>query len=139
MKVIFGGKSIVCLALAWSLIASVCPAQSATNPTPNLDKHARKIHKRLARYPNGTYLNVEFRDGSEGSGALSAMALASFTLTDLDSNAQVPHLYADVARLSKGKEYIGEGSEPGHHIRLWVPVVVGVVAAGAALTAIEVR
>jgi hypothetical protein len=86
-------------------------------------------------------VNVVLRDGSDGSGALVALAPASFTVNDADSNAQETHYYSDVSRVSKGKEYIGEGSEPGHHIhvRLWVPVVVGVVAAGAALTAIEVR
>jgi hypothetical protein len=42
-----------------------------------------------------------------------------------------------VARVSRSREYIGEGS--GHHLRAWVPVVVGVVAAGAAVTAFEVR
>ena len=143
MKAIFGRKSIVSLALVWTLIAivTVCQAQSNDGAAPNLDKHARKIHKRLTHYPPGTFVNVVLRDGSDGSGALVALAPSSFTVNDMDSNARETHAYGDVSRVSRGKEYIGEGSEPGHHIhiRLWVPVVVGAVAAGAALTAVEVR
>jgi hypothetical protein len=137
MKAVFSGKSIVRLALAWTLIAAVpaCQAQS----TPNLDKHARKIHKRLTRYPSGAYLSVAFRDGTESAGSLGVLTETSFTFTNADNNASETHPYGDVARVERGKEYIGEGSEPRHHIRLWIPVVVGVVAAGAAMTALEVR
>jgi hypothetical protein len=143
MKAIIGRKSIVPLALVWTLIAiaTVCQAQSTGGAAPNLDKHARKIHKRLTHYSPGTYVSVVLRDGSDGSGALVALAPSSFTVNDADSNARETHYYSDVSSVSRGKEYIGEGSEPGHHIhiRLWVPVVVGVVAAGAAVTAVEVR
>jgi hypothetical protein len=149
MKTIFSGKSmvrpglvrlgLVRLALGWTLIglvgvAPACQAQGADN----LDKHARKIHKRLSHYSAGTYVNVELRDGTERAGLLGAMAPASFTLTDSDSNAQEVHAYNDVARVSTSREYIGEGSGPRHHLRVWVPVM-GVLAAGAAMTAFEVR
>ena len=44
---------------------------------------------------------------------------------------------ADLASVSKGKEYIGEGSGPDHHVRLLVPLIVGAVAAGAAVAIVE--
>jgi hypothetical protein len=137
MKDVFGRKSVVRLALAWSLLVMipVCQAQSA----PNLDKHARKIHKRLVKYPTGTYVNLAFRDGTASTGMLGAVTETSFTVTNADNNAAETHSYNEVARVDRGKEYIGEGSEHGHHFRHWVPVAVGVVAAGAAVTAFEVR
>jgi hypothetical protein len=138
MNMHFRGKSTVRLALAWTLLAMVpaCQAQTA-NTAPNLDKHARKIHKRLTRYQSGSYIEVVLRDGSDRDGALGTMSPASFTITDSESNVRETHFYSEVSKVSPSKEYIGAGS--GHHIRLWVPVVVGVVAAGAAMTAIEVR
>ncbi|HEY1649092.1 MAG TPA: hypothetical protein VGF96_14015 [Terracidiphilus sp.] len=137
MKAVFGGKSIVRIVLAWALIGiiPVCQAQFGSG----LDKHARKIHKKLVKYPSGTYLSVAFRDGTQSAGALGALTETSFTFTNADNNASEMHSYNEVARVQRGKEYIGEGSGPGHHIRLWVPVVLGVVAAGAAVTALEVR
>ena len=135
MRTLFGGRSTVKLALGWILLAMVPAAQAQT--APNLGKHERKIHKRMERYSAGTYVNVELRNGTERAGLLGTVAPASFTLTDSDSNAQETHGYSEVARVTKSREYIGEGSE--HHFRRWVPVVVGVVAAGAVATAFEVR
>jgi hypothetical protein len=144
MKTILSGRSLVRpglvrLAMGWVLIGLIgavpaCQAQASAN----LDKHARKIHKHLSRYAAGTYVNVELRDGTERAGLLGTMAPASFTLTNSDSNAQETHAYNDVARVSTSREYIGEGLGPRHHLRVWVPVV-GVLAAGAAVTAFEVR
>ena len=138
MNAILGGRSIIRLVLAWILIAMVpaCQAQSAAS----LDKHARKIHKHLTHYETGALVNIELRDGSELTGALDRLAPASFTVTDSDTNAQVTQLYSDVAKVSKGKEYIGEGSGPAHHfLHPWMTAVVGVVAAGAAASAYEMR
>jgi len=137
MNAILGGKSIVRLVLAWTLVAMVpiCQAQ-----TTSLDKHARKIHKYLTRYSTGTLVNVELRDGSELTGALDTLAPASFTITDSDNNARETQLYSDVTKVSKGKEYIGEGSGRSHHFQHpWRAAFVGVFAAGAAATAYEVR
>jgi hypothetical protein len=137
MMMIFGSKSVARLALTWILLVMIpaCQAQS----TPNLDKHARKVYKRLNKYSAGTYLTLALRDGSDSSGVLKTVSESSFTLVDADNNQPETYLYGNVAKVERGKEYIGEGSEPRHHIRLWVPVVLGVVAAGAAVTALEVR
>lgn len=143
MKNIFskGSPVLLRLALASILIAialvPVCQAQSAD--TPNLDKHARKIHRQVARYPAGTYVSIVLRDGSESAGALDAVRPASFTFNNADSNAPETHNYADVARVEKGREYIGAGSGSEHHVH-WIRwSVVGVAAAGAAVTAFAVR
>jgi hypothetical protein len=137
MKAIFSRKSITFLAFTWTLlvIVSACPAQSS----PNLDKHARKIHKRLVKYSTGTYLNLAFRDGTESMGLLDTLTETSFTMTNADTNSPETHSYSEVERVERGKEYIGEGSEHGHHFRRWVPVVASAVAAGAVLTAFEVH
>jgi len=129
-------KLIAPVAIAWLLIAlpPACQAQS----DPPLDKHARKIEKRLARFRPGTYLDFEFRDSSQNFGALGPLSDASFQFTDSESNKTETHLYADVARVSKAKEYIGEGSEPRHHVRLLVPVLVGAGAAAAGIATYEV-
>ncbi|HTW61736.1 MAG TPA: hypothetical protein VMD55_07990 [Terracidiphilus sp.] len=137
MQIFFGGRSIIRLALVLTLLAMVPAAQAQSGA--NLNKHERKIHKRLLHYAQGTYVKVELRDGTERDGLLGAVAPASFILTDSDSNAEETHAYNDVARVSRSREYIGEGSESGHHFRPWVPVVVGAVAAGAVVTAFEVR
>jgi hypothetical protein len=151
MRALLSRSSLVRPALTWLMIAIVpltliaastqARAESSTGASASLDKHARRIHKRLSRYSTGTIVNVELRDGSARDGVLSAMREESFTLTDSDSNAQETHAYSDVARVSRAKEYIGDGMEPSHHFfqHPWVPVVVGVVAAGAAMTAVEVR
>ena len=41
--------------------------------------------------------------------------------------------------MKKGKEYIGEASEPVHHIHHLVPILIGAVAAGAAVALVETK
>lgn len=139
MKTVFGRKSIVRFILAWALIGliPVCQAESASS----YEKHARKIHKQLTSYQSGTYMSLAFRDGTESAGALGALTQTSFTFMNADNNASETRSYGEVIKVRQGKEYIGEGSEPSHHIHLrpWVPVAMGVIAAGAAATVLEVR
>jgi hypothetical protein len=133
----FQRKSIVSIAIVWSLIVLV-PACQATTPNPRTEKHARKIERQIARFRPGSYLDFQFRDGSHTYGALGPLSDASFQFTDADNNKVVTHRYADVDRVSKAKEYIGEGSGPRHHVRLWVPVVIGAAAVGGGIAAYEV-
>lgn len=136
MKGVFGGKSIVRLVFACTLLVMVpaCQAQSSAN----LDKHSRKIHKQLVKYRAGSYVNLAFRDGTVSTGMLGARTETTFTMTNADNNVPETHFYSEVARADQGKEYIGDGAGR-RHIHLWVPVVLGAVAAGAAMTAVEVR
>jgi len=119
------------LLIAW--FTSACQAQSPEK----VEKHARKIEKHLAKYRTGTLVEVELRDDSEAQGTLGNLGDASFQITNADSNKVQTFAYADVARVKKTKEYIGAGSEPGHRVRLWVPIVIGAVAAGGAVAAYE--
>jgi hypothetical protein len=123
----------IAVALAWIAVFPAAPAQTA----PQLDKHARKIEKRLAKYQPGTYLDFTFRDSSESYGSLGALSNDSFQFTDSDSNRVETHSYDNVARVRKAKEYIGSGSEPGHHVRLLVPVLIGAGAAAAGILTYE--
>jgi len=129
--------SIVYLAVAWALIA-VVPASQAESAA-HIDKHAYKIEKQLAKYRPGTLLQVDLRDNTEAMGSLGELSDATFQLTRADSNRKMTISYADVAQVKKGKEYIGAGSGPEHHVRLLVPAVIGVVAAGAAVALVETK
>jgi len=132
MTTFFNRKSILCLAIVLLTLAAIPAAQA--QQTPNLDKHARKIEKKLAKFRPGSYVDLGFRDGSESLGSLGILAGATFQITDADNNQTETFAYNDVEQVRKGKAYIGEGSEPGHHIHLRLPVLIvsGAVAAGAA-------
>ena len=114
--------------------ASLAPAQSFAP----LDKHARRIEKRLTKFQPGTFLDFEFRDSSQTFGSLGPLTDTSFQFTDSDSNKIQTHLYADLAQVKKAREYIGEGSEPRRHIHLLVPVLIGAGVAAGGIAAYEV-
>jgi hypothetical protein len=125
------------LGVAGMLVAGVAfsQAQSTAHPTiqstTHLDKHARKIHHRLARYQNGRYLHLVMNDSSNAYGAIGMLSDASFTFTNADSNSLSTYSYDDVNRVKTDKEPIGQGTEPRHRIRHLLPIVAGVAALGA--------
>ena len=123
------------LMLLLALVASVPAVRAQVNP--NLDKHARKIEKRLTKYRPGAFLEVDTRDNSETLGALGELSDASFQLTSSDNNRKVTISYADVTHVKKGKEYIGAGSGPEHHIPHLVPILVVAAAAAGGVAAYE--
>ncbi len=131
MRIALYCRSITRIFVACMLIA-IMPACQAATPA-QLDKHARKVEKHLAKYHSGTYLRFDFRDNTQSFGSLGTLSDASFQFTDSDSNTLETRSYGDLERVSRGKEYIGEGSEPGRHVRLLVPLIIGAVAAGAAV------
>ena len=123
---------LVVLACAFIFAAPVAQAKSAIQS----DKHARKIEKRLAKYRAGAFIELDLRDSTEVMGHVAGLSDASFRFTDADSNKTATFAYADVTRVKKAKEYIGAGSSE-HHVRLWVPLVIGAAAAGGAVAAYE--
>jgi hypothetical protein len=131
MKIGLYRTLVVSLSFALALTTAL-PAAQAQSGAP-LDKHARRVEKHLTKYQAGSFLQVDFRDGSQMIGSLGTLSAASFQFTNSDSNKIMTIAYTEVSRVSKGKEYIGEGSEPDHHVRLLVPLIVGAVAAGAAV------
>ena len=134
MKLHVDRKSFLCLAVALLTVATAPVAIAETNPNANLDKHARKIERRLAKFRAGSYIQVDFRDRSESVGSLGALSQTTFQFTDADNNRVETYSYSQVSDVRQGKEYIGEGSEFGRHfhVRLPVLIVTGAVAAGAA-------
>jgi hypothetical protein len=46
---------------------------------------------------------------------VNTLSDASFTFNNSETNAKETHLYSDVSRAEKGKEYIGQGSTPKRH------------------------
>lgn len=116
MRVTFG-KSALCLAAALLLVAwaPVCQARSGSKT----EKHAQKIEKKLSKYKAGTLLHLEFSDNTECTGTLNALSDTSFTISNSDTNAKETHLYSDVTHVEKGKQYIGAGSAPKHHIHIF--------------------
>lgn len=135
MKIGLHSKCITRVSIACLLVATVPACQAGTGT--QLDKHARKVEKHLAKFHSGTYLRFDFRDNTQSYGSLGALSDASFQFTDTDSNKLETRSYDDLARVTKGAEYIGAGSEPGHHVRLLVPLLIGAVAAGAAVAIVE--
>ncbi len=132
----FRCKSAVRILAALVLIATATLAQ--TQSSAPLDKHARRIEKRLTKFRQGAFLDFEFRDSSQTFGSLGPLSAVSFQFTDSDSNRIQTHSYSDLAEVKKAKEYIGEGSEPRHHVRLLVPVLVGAGVAAGGIAAYEV-
>jgi len=117
MKSPFRGRSMVCLALACTFMASA-PVVHADS-SARIARRADKIHKKLTKYKPGTYLEFKFRDRTDTSGNLGALDANTFTFTNSESNAKETHPYADVSKVEKGKTYIGEGTAPRHHIHLF--------------------
>jgi hypothetical protein len=117
VKAIFGGKAMVTLAVALALIVCVpvCQAKSGSKA----DKHAQKIGKKLARFKAGTLLHLEFNNNTECTGTVDKLSDTSFTFNNSETNAKETHQYGDVLTVDKGKEYIGQGSAPKHHIHIF--------------------
>jgi len=149
MHSLFGGMSYLravktltlITALTLFAVAPLCFARSASSSSgANLDKHARKVHRELSRFNPGSYVRLTLNDGSERTVALDSVDDASFTGTNAESNNRETHTYAEIVHVTREKYYIGEGSERHvRHIRLWVPITAGVLAAGAVTTALVVR
>ena len=128
-------NSLLLVAIAFASIA-LAPTSRAES-SAKIEKHARKIEKRLAKYRTGTLLQVDFRDNSEALGSLGDVSDATFQITNADSNKVQTFNFADVARVRKTKEYIGAGSESEHHFHHWVPVLIVAAAAGGGIAAYE--
>jgi hypothetical protein len=139
MKISLSGfrrKSAIHIFAAVAMVATAALAQAQSSAP--LDKHARRIEKRLTKFQPGTFLDFEFRDSSKTFGSLGPLSATSFQFTDSDSNKTQTHLYGELSEVKKAREYIGEGSEPRHHVRLLVPVLIGAGVAAAGITAYEV-
>jgi hypothetical protein len=136
MKIDLDRRFTLCLAVAFAMCAVLPAAQAEKNL--NLDKHARKIEKKLSKFHPGSYVQIDFRNNSESLGSLGALSDATFQVTSADNNKMETYAYRDVAQVRKGKEYIGEGSEPGHRPRLLIPIIGGAAAAAAVVAVVEV-
>lgn len=123
------------LALAATLLA--CAAAAQAQSVVQLDKHARKVHHRLAKFRSGSYLHLVLRNDTDSYGALGTLSEDSFTFMNAESNAAVTYTYDDVDRVRTDKEAIGEGSEPHRHIRHLVPIMIGAAAVGAGAAVYE--
>ena len=113
MRVSFGGKSVIYLVAALFFVACVPMCQAGSGS--KVDKHAQKIEKTLSRFNTGTLLHLDFNNNTECTGTVNTLSDASFTFNNSETNAKETHLYSDVSRVEKGKEYIGQGSTPKHH------------------------
>jgi hypothetical protein len=109
-------RSALCLALAFAFNLTV-PAGHAVS-AKKLEKQARKIEAKLAKYPKGAFLEFHFRDGSRSTGSLGTLSEHSFSFTNSDTNGKETHNYSDVTKVKKGKTYIGTGSEKHHRFHI---------------------
>jgi hypothetical protein len=114
-------KLAVSLAVALALFVTLPVGHATSSPAKTakaLQKQAHKTQSALAKYQAGSLLRLTLRDGTQTTGKLGTMSEGSFAFTNSDSNANETHLYSDVTKVEKGKEYIGEG--PGHkHIHIF--------------------
>ena len=129
-------RIVAALTLA-TFALSAAAASAAATSAASLDKHARRIEKRLSRFRQGTILDFEFRDSSQTFGSLGPLSAASFQFTDSDSNKTQTHLYSDLVEVKKSKEYIGDGSVH-HHVHLLVPIIIGAGVAAGGIAAYEI-
>lgn len=116
MKLFFDRKTILYLLLALTLTAGAPLASAQT--VAHLDKHARKIHKYLAKYKLGSYLHFDFRNHTSSNGNLDKLSATSFTFLNTATNKEETRSYDDVAKVKKGETYIGEGTAPHHHFHI---------------------
>jgi hypothetical protein len=134
MKLQFHVRSIVRIAFLCILLGpmtfsqmGLCRAESVRH----MEKHIRKMEKRLANYGPGTYLRIVFLDHSQSLGVVGQLKTDSFTFTDAETNATRSYAYADLAGVDKGETYVGEGSRHRHFPRLLFVGVASAAAAGA--------
>jgi hypothetical protein len=129
MKSFFRRSSVLAFALVLSLLGNsvLAPAQSAAPP---LDKHSKKIQKKLANYPEGSYLHLVMADAPDAYGRLGTMSETGFTFTAADNNAPANLRYSAVEKVKDDDQRVGRGAEP-IHIRHLVPILITVGAAAA--------
>jgi hypothetical protein len=101
------------LALALALLAPATLVHARSTPDP--DKYARKIEKKLAHYKKGALLHVVFANNSDSTGSIGQLGDHSFTLVNVETNATETHNYADVYSVGKGSDSIGQGAGKHHH------------------------
>ena len=128
-------NSLLLVAIAFASIALAPTSQAESSA--RTEKRARKIEKRVAKYRTGTLLQVDFRDNSVALGSLGDISNATFQITNADSNKVQTFNFADVTRVKKTNEYIGEGSGPGYHFHHWIPVLIVAAAAGGGVASYE--
>ena len=114
--------------LGWIALA---PAGRAASPA-KLEKHARKIEKKLKQYRPGAFLEVDLRNGDPILGSLGKRSGATFQMVDADSNQLETIAYVDVIRVKRTQEYIGDDGNRPHSIRHWTPLLIGAAGAAAA-------
>ncbi len=98
-------------------VAPTCRASAAKKQ----EKHLRSIEKKLAKFRKGTFLAVNLNDNTDARGSLVEVDNTSFQILNADTNKVQTINYSDVDTVNKTKEYIGAGSEPGHHFHLHLP------------------
>jgi hypothetical protein len=132
MKTGLDRKPLLCLAIVFVTFAIVPVAFAQQNP--NLDKHSRKIERKLTKFRAGSFVQIDLRNNSTSLGSLGSLSDSTFQVVDSDNNKTETFAYSDVAQVHRGTEYIGTGSEPGHHLHIRLPILIaaGAVAAGAA-------
>jgi hypothetical protein len=129
-------RTLTCILIASAILACAPAGQAQAS----LDRHERKIHKKLVRYQAGSYLHLVLHDRTDSYGALGAVTDASFTFKNADTNAFATYSYDDVVRIRTDREPIGEGTAPErHYFRPRTLIIAGVLAAGAGVAVAEVR
>jgi hypothetical protein len=121
------------LIISWVLIALLPICQAQAQQTPHLTKHAKKIHKTLAKYPTGSLLHIFLLDHTDKFGHLGTLSETSFEFTDADTAVTTSINYDEVDRVTPGAPSVqaGIGGTARHHGSRGFLIIVGVAAAAA--------
>jgi hypothetical protein len=130
-------QSYLLVAVIILMVGFAPTSRAESDASLKTEKHARKIEKKLTKYRAGSLVQVDFRDNSVALGSLGEVSDGTFQITNSESNKVQTFNYFDVTRVKKTNEYIGAGSEPGHHFHHWVPVLIVAAAAGGGVGAYE--
>lgn len=140
MNTLFAGQSFIRFTLSCAVIGAIVLGSVPTGfAQGHEDRHTRKIHRKLSKYPEGSYLHLVLHDSTNNYGALGTVSDASFTFRNSETNEMATIPYIDVSSIKTDREPIGEGSEHRHYFRTRTYVIAGVLVAGAAVAAVEVR
>ena len=76
MKIALDRRFILCVVAAFAVCVIIPAAQAEQNS--KLEKHARKIEKKLSKFHPGSYVQIDFRNDSQSIGSLGPLSDATF-------------------------------------------------------------
>lgn len=125
-------RSLFRATMIWAIVSSMVLCQ-AQQPPVHLNRHARKIQRGLADYPQGSFLHIVLRDRSDRFGELGKKTPTSFELVDTKTRTPASFGFSEVRYIQVGSTIDDSGARV-HWLRRHI-VPVAIVTAGAVAAA----